>query len=589
MKRLSALWIVLFLLALCMSACDSDAPSADTTADLVSTTVAPATEPSITELAIVKNGVANFRVIRGEDATKAAIDAAALIRSQIGETTGVYLDMSTDWVKRGTEHDHESLEILVGPTGYSESTDALQDIPYGDYVITRINNKLVINAWSEQGLSAAVSALTRELWRSGGLNNFTLPADIHITGTTLEIINHIPYYNGGRLDAVYHAGDNNQVLIIEDTNSDEYAVYRETLASAGYTLYAENDITDNRFATYINDNYVINAGYYGYDNEVRIIIEPRTTLPALESENKYEKIVEPSFAMLGLEYMNGDELTQNGLCLIWQLADGSYIVADGGLNRARDAKALYDYMYQHAPDPNNITIAAWFITHSHGDHDGAFRKFSTSYASKVKLEMLIGNFPSQEARDEGGISTEGGSGPQTMKCVQSYKDAEFVKAHVGQEYFLRDAKVEILYTLESFAPGVLTYFNTSSLIFTVEIGGQRFLIPGDASNNACTIASKMYTDYLKSDFIHAAHHGYNTGSDSSGYSGVTKFYSLSAAPVVLWPIGDQNYHASMHTRAYSAHLQNLASTKEIIVAGSREFRITLPYTYGTSGQKTILK
>ncbi|MBQ8396604.1 MAG: MBL fold metallo-hydrolase [Clostridia bacterium] len=586
MKRLTALLIALLAMTVLFTACSGDSPSTTDTTAAPTTTAAPETEPPVTDLEIVKDGVANYRVIRAEEATQSTIDAATLVRSQIGKETGAFPDISTDWVKRGTELDHESLEILVGATAYEESAKALEGVPYGDYIVTCVGNKIVINAWSDAGLDAAVTALGRELISNADTGSFTLPADFKLTGTKIEIVNQLPTYAGGSLRSIYHSGDDNQVVIIDDTTPDEYAAYRKTLESAGYTLYTENDITDNKFATYVNDKYVVNAGYYAYETAARIIIEPRTTLPALASENKYESKVQPSFAMLGLEFTSGDSLTENGLCFIYQLADGSYIIIDGGFNRARDAKALYDYMREHAPDKDNITIAAWFITHSHGDHNGAWYKFSETYASKVNLELLVGNFPSDEARLDGGLGTEGGGGPKTMNYVYNYKGAEFIKAHTGYQFHLRDAEVEILYTLESYAPSVLNYLNTSSLIFTIKIAGQQFLILGDASNYGCDIAQKMYGDYLKSDIIQTAHHGYGTGTSS--YGGVTAVYTKAAAPVVFWPVGAKDY-ANMHTRAYDAHLQNLATTKEIIVAGSREVRVMLPYTMGTSGYETILK
>ena len=96
----------------------------------------------------------------------------------------------------------------------------------------------------------------------------------------------------------------------------------------------------------------------------------------------------------------------------------------------------------------------------------------------------------------------------------------------------------------------------------------------------------MYGDYLKADFVQTAHHGYTTGT--SAYNGVTGVYTKSASPVVIWPIGMKDY-AGLHTRAYNAHLQNLPTTTEIIVAGAREVRFQLPYTFGTSGFETILK
>jgi hypothetical protein len=164
---------------------------------------------------------------------------------------------------------------------------------------------------------------------------------------------------------------------------------------------------------------------------------------------------------------------------------------------------------------------------------------------------------------------------------------DFIKTHVGHKFHLRNAEIEILYTLESYLPRKLDYFNTSSLVFTVAIGGQRFLITGDASEHACTIVSKMYGSYLKSDYVQVAHHGYTGGSSST--SGIQKLYTLSEAPVVIWPVGEMDYLGDVSQRAYNRHLINRETTKEILVAANRLLRITLPYTYGTSGQDTILK
>ncbi len=238
---------------------------------------------------------------------------------------------------------------------------------------------------------------------------------------------------------------------------------------------------------------------------------------------------------------------------------------------------------KHAPDPNNITIAAWFITHAHGDHHGAYATFSQTYAKKVKLELIIGNFPAEEARLAGGLGTDGNGGPAVMTYTSRFEGAQFIKTHVGQKFYLRDAEIEILYTLESYAPGVLDYFNTSSLVFTVDLGGQRFLVTGDASNAALNVATQMYGDYLKSDFVQVAHHGGSTGT-----AAVSKTYTLAASPVVLWPTGLEYYPKRLNS-PQNVTILELASTKEIFVAGSREVRFTLPYTVGTSGFDSILK
>lgn len=583
MRRLLALLLILSALTAGLSACDKAPQTNDLPA---ASTAAPETEAPAPDTPLVVDGQTAYTIIRAEKAAQPIIDAAIQLRELIGGKTQVFPGLSTDWHKRGTELDHTKPEILVGMTEYNESTDVMTGLGYGDYIITRVGEKLVINAWSEVALGEAISQFGAYIRENGKEGELILPADFSLSGTALPILNEIPHYENAVLRSVYHAGENNQVVILNDTDPDEYSTYRGALEADGYTLHTENQITDNLFATYYNDDYVVNAGYYAYNKEARIIVEPRKTLQPLEKDNQYQKVIEPSFAMLGLEFQNGESLTTNGQCFIYQLCDGSYIIVDGGLSRERDAKAIYDYLRTHAPDPNNITIAAWFITHAHGDHHGAYSTFSKNYASKVKLELIIGNFPSEEARIAGGLGTDGSGGPKLLTYTSRFAGAKFIKTHVGQKFYLRDAEIEILYTLESYAPGVLDYFNTSSLVFTVDLGGQRFLVTGDASNAALNVTTKMYGDYLKSDFVQVAHHGGSTGS--TGTEAVSKTYTLAASPVVLWPTG-LNYYPKRLSSPANVTILELASTKEIFVAGAREVRFTLPYTFGTSGLESILK
>ncbi len=555
----------------------------------ISTTDTPSTTaPAAQGLAIVTDGVANYRIIRGEKATDKITDEVIRVRKMIGDATGATPEIATDWVKKGSEHDHAALEILVGPTTYSESTEALEGLPYGDYIIAQVGNKLVINAWSAESLQDACNSF-RNLIRDYRENDdLVLPANLRITGTGNKLINQLPDFESGMVSTIYDAGNNTWLLIFEDTTPDAYSSYLQKLASTGYTLYAENDITDNHFATYINDEYTVNAGYYAYEKAIRLTVEPRNALPPRAEDISYENKVQPSVTQFGLAYpgRDGETIAANGQGQAFQLSDGSFIIVDGGLKRDVDAKQIYEYLYANAPDPNQITIAAWIITHAHGDHTGAYEIFTRDYASKVNLELLICNFPSQKAKVESGQEDAAPSGDRIPSSISSYPGAKIIKAHVGQEYFLRDAKVEILYTLESFVPAEFDQYNTCSLVFKVALAGQTFLMLGDATQDACRITYSMYGDYLKSDFVQTAHHGFGVGS--SVYTGVTSVYTAAAAPVVLWPCADHAFD-TMNDRAASRHLIELDSTKEIFVAGNRITRLMLPYTVGTSGQESILK
>ncbi len=583
MKRILALLTAVAVLVLLFVACTEatvENPTADTTAPAAATT-----EPVSTDLAIVKDGVANYRIVRPEDGSEATIKAASRLREMIGDKTGVNPTLGTDWTTFGAEPDHESLEILVGPTLYEESAQALEGVPYGDYIITRVGNKLVINAWMEEGITAAVTALNRELVFNGSAGNFTLPQDIRLTDTKLAIVNELPHYAGGTLRTIYDAGEKSRMLVFDDTDPEEYAAYRKALEAAGYTLYTENEITDNKFATYINDKYTITVGYYAYETACRAIIEPKETLPPLEVDNKYETLMQPSMTLFGVDY---GESMQNGQCMIFQLADGSYIIVDSGFPLARNGQDIYEFLYEYAPDKNNITIAAWIMTHAHSDHYGAFSKFSDAYASKVKLELMIANYPSASVMTEGGYTYEVDVCTKLKARTALFEGARFINTHVGQEFYLRDAKIEILYTLESFSPDVLSYFNDTSMVFTVELGGQKVNVLGDAGEDACQIVQKMFGDYLKADFVQVAHHGAGTGSSS--YSGVTAVYSKSASPVVLWPVGmgETGYDKQKAVKR-NVYLVELETTKEIFVAGARNVRLLLPYAVGTSGCESILK
>ena len=579
MKRYLALLVALLLAALMFSACN-DGP-ADPPPPAESS--APETDAPVSDLVIVENGSAKFPLIRADEAHSAEINAVSQLAKAIETATGVYPELSTDWIKPGEAYIPHTYEILVGRTAYPQSKQVLENLPYGDFVIAAMGNKLVINAWSPEGIQAAVNTLTEMIITSAENGRLALPGDLYLSGTAVKSLNTLPAYAQADPSNILCIDEADYLLVFPDATSDTYTAYCKTLTEGGFTLYTENAITDNRFATYTTEDYTLTAGYYAYNNEIRLIIEPRNLLPALQSDKVATGPMVPSFVFFGL---GEEEDYRGGQSMLWQLSDGSYIVVDGGYNLADNARQLYAHMRDNAPDPNNITVAAWILTHPHGDHHGTFLQFCKLYANRIKVEMFMGNFPGNDVREAGGLSDGMSSTRIISYMTENFPGVPFLKNRVGQELYIRDAKIEILYTLDSYLPRTLTYLNTSSLIFTMEIGGQRFLITGDASQDACLITHSMYGDYLKSDYVQIAHHGAGVGSSS--IKGLTSLYSAAEAPVVLWPSSVHAYNA-YRANAHNAHALKLESTKEIIVAGDRVFRVALPYTPGTSEQETILK
>lgn len=582
MKLYSTLLAALLLSLLLLASCGETAipPAADIT------TAAPETEAPPTDMELIRDGTALYPIVRPDKADQTTIDAAVLLHSRLRELTGVLPELTTDWIKPGTEYDSSTPEILVGHTGHPESAAALADIGYGDYVIKQVGNKLIINAWDTHSLDQAVTIFLNELVEVDQ-GKCVLPGGTDFVRTENSITNNLPPYPDEDMPLLYPTGSDNHLLRIETTTLQAYNDYCRTLESMGYTLYTENTAATNEFDTYINDDYVINAGFYDYYDEARIIIEPRTTLPVLKPDTTAQT-VQPTFTTIGLEYYynDPDKPLQNGQSFIWQLPDGSFLIVDGGVNRNYDSKTLYNFMLEHAPDKKNITVAAWIITHAHEDHHGAFYNFCNSgYANRVTINQVIANFPSDQSYVDSGYDVTG-TREKLLNLARKNSKNGLIKAHVGHVYHLGGAVVEMLYTYESHLPGDIEAFNTSSLVFTVDIAGQRFLVTGDATNQACTITANMFGDYLKSDFVQIAHHGAGVGATTS--TGVQNVYTHAASPVVLWPSGQIAYDA-YYRETRNAHALNLPSTKEIIVSGARIITLSLPYTPGTSGYDTILK
>lgn len=542
------------------------------------------TQTELKDMAIVSGGVANYTVVRSENASSRTATTVAQLIKRIENYTGIRPKQTTDWHKEGTSLDSDSLEILVGHTAYPESTEALKGVGYGDYVVKQIGRKLVINAWSDAALEKALTSLYSIIKKQAVYGELILAGDLLVTGTVAPIANQLPLYPHGSTTFVVDTGIENYLVRVENTDAEAYDAYAERLVEEGFSLYTEREVNGNKFATYTNKNYAIHANYIAYSHEAWLIIEKKTVLPALEEE-PVKAAATPRFAMLGLEYEYNDVLLQNGMSFIWQIPDGSFIIMDGGVTRHRDSKALYDFMYAYAPDKNNITVSAWIITHAHEDHHGTFVNFCQGpYINKVKIKQVIANLGNDETMEATG-SISGGNSQALINVIQQHAENGYIKAHTGQIFHFGDASVDILYTYESILPKQITGSNTYSLICAVEVGGQRFLMPGDATNDALTVAYKMYGKTLESDFLQITHHGADLASDK--HNGAAQVYNLSKAPVVLWPAGESLYNSF---RSYARNVQatRKKTTKEIFVAGSRNVILQLPYTPRTSAHPSIL-
>ena len=602
-----------------LTSCDKSNPPAgndtttpatnDTTTPEVSsddtTTVVVEQTPS-SDLVLITGGVNQVRIVRDEDAVTGSIptSCAADLHEIIRTSTGVTPKIDTDWLKNGTEYDHESVEILVGVTEYSESKEVLADISYGEYLVKVVGKKLVIAAYSDAAMYEACRQVKKLIQERAAEGELTIPADTMFTGITDDDLSKLPSYENGTFNCTYECGGDATLLLINDTTADAYNEYLSELESAGWTKYTTNTIGDNHFATFNTDKYTLNLGFYDYEDATRIIIEPLAKPVGLKEDNVYEKVTTTQITLLGLDTFASTGTHYNiGLSMLIRLADGRFIVIDGGANNTQHANVLLNALKEQSKDyitsGQKITIAAWIITHAHGDHSGMIGKQYAKF-SGMKVEKFLVNFISDTERNKAMNSSEykgnwdsgEGSGWTNVVTAAKALKADLQYVHVGQVFYIADVKIDVLYTIESFAPKLCNAFNTTSLTMKMTFdSGDTFLMTGDTTGNGMQIAAKTFGDYMQCDLLQVSHHGYSTWGNDSG---TIQAYKVIAPATLLWP-QSSNAYPSTWKKSHNIVLfspdqgGSNKNFKECLVAGNEgeQVIVPIPYTVGTATEVRV--
>lgn len=385
--------------------------------------------------------------------------------------------------------------------------------------------------------------------------------DLDYEAPTGSALAELPKYTYDTYADLWDMDGDAHMVMFKATDSTGYTSYQQDLKDAGFELYTSNEIVENLYSTWITDSVTVTEMYIPSMKQVSIVAEPRTNLIPLESDNVWEdKGVSNVYTMVSTNTTKDDT---NGMCYIYRLADGSFIIEDSGHNQEAQADEIYNALRELAPDPDNIVIAAWFISHAHSDHVGGFYKFSKKYADKVKLEMLVYNLPTDKSFELTNCSMK--HRQNLIDAAARFEGVVTVKAHPGQEFYIRDAKIQVLYSVEMFKYRDLTWMNNSSLVLKVELADTVILQLGDCGPDQSRIVLNAYGDYLHCDIQQVAHHG---------YTGATKELNTTIdATVALWPVSVSQYK-KYYKCDYNVPLMDCEYT---YVAGTNTTMIPLPF------------
>ncbi len=208
--------------------------------------------------------------------------------------------------------------------------------------------------------------------------------------------------------------------------------------------------------------------------------------------------------------------------------DGKIIAIDGGFRE--DAVNFLDYL-RGITGNDTPHIDAWFLTHPHVDHIGAFLEVIDNHATELTLDKIYANFPSERY-----LSSDDRSAAELV-CEVTERLPRFAERLAlctgGDRFKIGDTAVTVLFTYDfAITENVC---NNSSLVFKLELGGKSAIFLGDCGVEAGEKIMRVWGEsgLLKSDICQMAHHGQN-GCDRSLYAAILPEICLWCAPEWLW-------------------------------------------------------
>ena len=559
---------------------------------------------------LIDNGKPCAKVIRPDDAKEYDIStlSAIKIKNMLQDLLdGSKQPIGTDWTQSG-KHDPETIEILVGRTSYSEGSAEIDALGLGSFIVKAFGNKIIVCSNCAAGYEKAVEYLSelfgRFLTADGSSHTLDIPreelATVSVFNEGLENLPSAP--SGTSVKCVYDSGEGCEEVIISGADRDAFDSYEQSITSSKYYTESDpgSDLAGNLFRNFHNSKYSLILGFYPKTSEIRAVVGTfsQKSLEMQSPDQKFTSVTSCAVTMIGVSYVNSaGETKNNGLSILIRLKDGRFIVIDGGFNTASHARVLINTIkeqFSRYSSSGFPTIAAWMITHAHGDHFGVLNGRNTMISDAgIKVQTVMVNYLSQyeleRSRDSftnNWDATEGDGYVNTYKAAENL-GAELVAVHTGQTYYFPGLTVEILYTLENLAPSPMNAMNSTSVIsrMTFTDGDRRtvFISTGDATGAAFAISSVLYGDFLKSDMVSVAHHG---GSTWGNDAGTASAYMIIKPPVVLWPAGTGGYE-SKKTKSYNRVLIEKTTNenfRELYVSGALGAitELEMPYSPGSA-------
>ncbi len=340
--------------------------------------------------------------------------------------------------------------------------------------------------------------------------------------------------------------------VISNTTAAALESYTETLEEKGYTLLNKNVLDGDTYYTFWKNNRIYYLYHSSRVGETRVIedncSDPLSEIAYEYSKKEgeatelyqyslnYDRAGETGDEKLGFDpvtYTEPNNYLNCGMCYIIKLADNSVIIVDSGhgvQSTAKSREGLVNFLRQITDTPagQKVKVAMWYFTHAHDDHIGMAADVLNEYYGDINLVSVTHNFTTY------GNESRSSSGMTTLKSAikSHYPDVLFHKLHTGESFPMADIKIDVVYTHEdatsTAAKSEISNYNSSSTVIKITMDGKSIMMLGDLYNDAGerAVVAIHSAEYLKSDAVQAAHHGFNN---------LTSLYPKINAKIALFP------------------------------------------------------
>lgn len=463
------------------------------------------------ELTLTENGTSHVTVV-------AEATVGERLAARIGEIGGI----TPQTVTPGNEPSEGILLYAVNATDYAPS-GITPSGSYLGYSFSVSERACALIAYDREVLTEAVAALSERMptyYRNGRLTVTERDAFSVAVAERYPTAGNVPILASGSCEGICSCSDGLWQVICREVSTEDFHAYRSTLAAKGFTEQNNSTRANNLFYTYLDgDGAFLYASYIGHAREVRLYTAKSYVLPP--DGETYARVCTPNVKQLNASDLSSTDQNE-GMGYVFRLADGSFLIVDGGYKSNASAKALYDYLKSQAPDPAHIRIACWYISHYHGDHVGTLIRFAEKYANdpSITVESFMVNQCLTPEMIEF-CSTESGEILNHRSTLRTaYPNAVFYKPLAGQRYRFADAQIDVLYTISDYLPQTIPNesdataaspkkgdYNTQSMVSIIKVEDTRFFMMADTVKLACDEMCARYGETLKSDYVQISHHG----------------------------------------------------------------------------------